>query len=240
MKRSVTVKLQPSKEQERLLFEIAQATALIWNEINYERLKQFKKFGKINFATTEKEAYHTFKDWIGGSTVQQLARKNAEAWRSFFPLNRKKKKGELSDWFKPRPPGFVKEKHGKKLSIIPLRNDQYRIDGNVIELRRLGKFGRLRIQFKGRRHLKGKQGRLEIIYDDVRRKWYAHISYTVEEKLERDSWVKLPRKPKGNLTAGIDLGLNNLMAVYVENGESFLVNGEAFKVNSLLLAKVDC
>ena len=121
-----------------------------------------------------------------------------------------------------------------------MRNDQYRIDGNVIELRRLGKFGRLKIQFKGKIHLKGKQGRLEIVYDDVKRKWYAHISYTVEEKLERDSWVKLPRKPKGNLTAGIDLGLNNLMAVYVENGESFLVNGEAFKVNSLLLAKVDC
>ncbi|MCD6188743.1 MAG: transposase [Thermococcus sp.] len=229
MKRTLTLKLQPSKEQERILFEIAQATALIWNKINYERLKQFKKFGKIDLTTTEKEAYYTFKDWIGGSTVQQLARKNAEAWRSFFSLNKKKKKGELSDWFKPRPPGFVKEKHGRKLFIIPLRNDQYKIDGNVIELRRLGKFGRLRIQFKGRRHLKGKQGRLEIVYDDVKQRWYAHISYTVEEKLERDSWVKLPRKPKGNLTAGIDLGVNNLMAVYVENGESFLVNGRPLK-----------
>jgi len=229
MKRSVTVKLQPSKEQERILFEIAQATALIWNKINYERLKQFKKFGKINFATTEKEAYYTFKDWVGGSTVQQLARKNAEAWRSFFTLNRKKKKGELPSWFKPKPPSFVKEKHGRKLFIIPLRNDQYRIDGNVIELRRLGKFGRLKIQFKGRMHLKGKQGRLEIVYDEVKRKWYAHISYTVEEKLEDNSWVKVPREPKGNLTAGIDLGVNNLMAVYIENGESFLVNGRPLK-----------
>ena len=229
MKRSVTVKLQPSKEQERILFEIAQATALIWNKINYERLKQFKKFGKINFATTEKEAYYTFKDWVGGSTVQQLARKNAEAWRSFFTLNRKKKKGELPSWFKPKPPSFVKEKHGRKLFIIPLRNDQYRIEGNVIELRRLGKFGRLKIQFKGRIHLKGKQGRLEITYDDVKRKWHAHISYTVEEKLKGNSWVKVPREPKGNLSAGIDLGINNLMAVYVENGESFLVNGKPLK-----------
>ena len=229
MKRTLTLKLQPSKEQGRILFEIAQATAIIWNKINYERLKQFKKFGKIDLATTEKEACYTFKDWIGGSTVQQLARKNAEAWRSFFSLNRKKKSGELSDWFKPRPPGFVKEKCGRKLFVIPLRNDQYRIEGNIIELRRLGKFGRLKIQFKGRKHLKGKQGRLEIVYDDVKQRWYAHISYTVEEKLERDSWVKLPRKPKRNLTAGIDLGVNNLMAVYVENGESFLVNGRLLK-----------
>ncbi|AJC71587.1 transposase [Thermococcus guaymasensis DSM 11113] len=229
MKRAVTLKLQPSKEQEKILFELAQATAIIWNKINYERLKQLKEFGKIDFATTEKEAYYTFKNWIGGSTVQQLARKNAEAWRSFFTLIKKKKSGELPSWFKPRPPKFVREKHGRKLFIIPLRNDQYRIGSNTIELRRLGKFGRLKVQFKGRIHLKGKQGRLEIVYDEVKRKWYAHISYTVEEKLEGTSWVSLPRTPRGNLSAGIDLGVNNLMAVYVENGESFLVNGRPLK-----------
>jgi len=220
MKRTVTVKLQPSKEQEKILFELAYATAVLWNRLNYQRLKQFKEFGKIDFNGTEKEAYHEFKDWIGGSTVQQLARKNAEAWRSFFSLNRKKKEGELSDWFKPRPPSFVREKHGRKLFVVPLRNDQYRIKGNVIELRRLGKFGKLEVQFKGRIHLKGKQGRLEITYDPVKRKWYAHLSLTVEERLEGGEWVKLPRTPRGNLSAGIDLGVNNLMAVYVENGKA--------------------
>lgn len=46
MKRSVTVKLQPSKEQEKALFELAQVTAVIWNRLNYERLKQLKEFGK--------------------------------------------------------------------------------------------------------------------------------------------------------------------------------------------------
>ena len=229
MKRTVTVKLQPSKEQEKILFELAYACAIIWNKINYERLKQFKEFGVINFATTEKEAYYTFKDWIGGSTVQQLARKNAESWRSFFTLNKKKKSGELPDWFKPRSPKFVKGENGMKLFIIPLRNDQYRIDSNTIELRRLGKFGRLKIQFKGRIHLKGKQGRLEIVYDNVKRKFYAHISFNVEEKLSKNDWVKIPRGSKGNLTVGIDLGVNNLIAVYLENGESFLVNGRPLK-----------
>ncbi|KUJ98873.1 MAG: IS element ISTsi3 orfB, probably transposase, partial [Thermococcales archaeon 44_46] len=52
MKRTVTLKLQPSKEQEKTLLELAQATAVIWNKINYERLKQFKEFGKIDFGTT--------------------------------------------------------------------------------------------------------------------------------------------------------------------------------------------
>ncbi|CAD5245091.1 transposase (fragment) [Thermococcus camini] len=97
MRRAVTVKLQPSKKQEKALFELAQATAIIWNKLNYQRLKQFKEFGKTDFSTTEKEAYHEFKNWIGGSTVQQLARKNAESWRSFFSLNRRKK-----EWRAPR------------------------------------------------------------------------------------------------------------------------------------------
>jgi len=116
MKRTVTVKLQPSKEQEKILFELADTGAKVWNKINYERLKQFKKFGVVDFASTEKEAYYFFKEWIGGSTVQTLARKNAEAWRSFFSLNEKKKAGELPGWFKPKPPKFVKEKHGKNSS----------------------------------------------------------------------------------------------------------------------------
>ncbi|WP_456367352.1 helix-turn-helix domain-containing protein, partial [Thermococcus sp.] len=57
MKRSVTIKLQPSKEQENALSELAQATAVIWNKLNYQRLRQFKEFGKIDFNGTEKEAY---------------------------------------------------------------------------------------------------------------------------------------------------------------------------------------
>ena len=97
MKRSVTVKLQPSKEQEKILFELTQATTVIWNKLNYQRLKQFKKFGKIDFLGSQQEAYYLFKDWIGGSTVQTLARKNAEAWDSFFTLNKKKKVGELPE-----------------------------------------------------------------------------------------------------------------------------------------------
>ncbi|KUH34345.1 transposase [Thermococcus celericrescens] len=229
MKRSVTVKLQPSKEQEKILFELAHASAIIWNKLNYQRLKQFREFGKIDFSTTEKEAYHEFKDWIGGSTVQQLARKNAESWRSFFTLNRKKKKGELPEWFKPKPPKFIREKNGGKLFIIPLRNDQHKIEGNKLILRRLGKYGMLEIQFKGRIHLKGKHGRLEITYDPVKRKWYAHVSISVEKKLQGGEWVEVPRTPKGSLSAGIDLGVNNLMAVYVENGQSFLVNGRPLK-----------
>ena len=83
MKRTVTVKLQPSKEQEKILFELAYACAVVWNKINYERLRQFGEFGKINFLGTQQEAYYQFKDWIGGSTVQTLARKGSNSRAEF-------------------------------------------------------------------------------------------------------------------------------------------------------------
>jgi len=182
----------------------------------------------VDFNSTEKAIYEEFKREIGSATVQQIARKNAEAWRSFFSLLRKKRNGELPNWLKPKPPNYLKE-DGRRKPLIILRNDQYKIEGNKLILKGLGKFKRLEVQFKGRIHLRGKQGRLEITFDPVKRKWYAHVSFTVEEKLEGEKWVALPRTPKGTLTAGIDLGVNNLMAVYVENGGSFLVNGRPLK-----------
>ncbi|NJE05841.1 transposase [Thermococcus sp. M36] len=228
MKRKVTLKLQPSKEQEKTLFQLADLGAKVWNRVNYLRRNQYFQEQIVDFNTTEKTVYEEFKRKIDSATVQQIARKNAEAWRSFFSLLRKKRNGELPDWLKPKPPNYLKE-DGRRKPLIVLRNDQYRIEGNKLILKGLGKFKRLEIQFKGRIHLKGRQGRLEITFDPVKRKWYAHISFTVEEKLEGGEWVVLPRTPKGSLSAGIDLGINNLMAVYVENGESFLVNGRPLK-----------
>ncbi|WP_297421262.1 transposase [Thermococcus sp.] len=224
MKRTVTIKLQPSREQEKTLSKLDDTGARVWNRVNYLRRQQFFKEQLVDFNKTEKIVYEEFKREIGSATAQQITRKNAESWRSFFSLLRKKQNGELPDWLKPKLPNYI-----KKGGLIVLRNDQYRIEGNKLILKGLGKFKRLEIQFKGRIHLKGKHGRLEIIYDDVKRKWYAHISLTVEEKLINDEWMRVPGQPLGNLSAGIDLGVNNLMAVYVENGESFLVNERPLK-----------
>ncbi|ASA78275.1 RNA-guided endonuclease TnpB family protein [Thermococcus sp. 5-4] len=228
MKRTVTVKLHPSKTQEKALFELSDISAKAWNRANYLRRQEYFQGKPIDFLKTQKTVYEEFKREIGSATVQTIARKNAEAWRSFFSLLRKKRNGELPNWLKPKPPNYLKENRRRK-PLIVLRNDQYKIDGNKLILKGLGRFKRLEIQFKGRIHLRGKQGRLEITYDEVKRKWYAHLSFTVEERLEDEEWIKLPRIPKGSLSAGIDLGVNNLMAIYVENGQSFLVNGRPLK-----------
>jgi putative transposase len=72
-----------------------------------------------------------------------------------------------------------------------------------------------------------------IRYDDDRKRWYAHIVFSkVYEKMVRGEWRQVPRQPKGNLTAGVDIGVNNLMAIYVENGLTKLVSGRPLKAIS--------
>ncbi|WP_297523496.1 helix-turn-helix domain-containing protein, partial [Thermococcus sp.] len=103
MKRAVTIRLQPSKEQEKTLFELADTGAKAWNRVNYLRRQEFFKGQIVDFNKTEKIVYGEFKRKIGSATVQQICRKNAEAWRSFFSLLRNKRNGELPEDFKPKP-----------------------------------------------------------------------------------------------------------------------------------------
>ena len=192
IKRTITVKLQASKEAERILFQLADTGAKVWNEVNYLRRQQFFNHEKVDFNKTEKAIYEKYKCEIGSATVQQICRKNTESWRSFFTLIKKRK--ELPEWMKPKPPNYQKE-NNKRKSLIILRNDQYKIEGNKLILKGLGEFGKVEVQFKGRIHWKGKQGRLEIIYDNVKRKWHAHISFNVEEKLTKTVGLKFRDKP---------------------------------------------
>jgi len=52
------------------------------------------------------------------------------------------------------------------------------------------------------------------------------------EKMVRGEWRRMPLQPKGNLTAGVDIGVNNLLAIYIENGLTKLVNGKPLKAIS--------
>jgi hypothetical protein len=136
------------------------------------------------------------------------ARKNAEAWNTFFTQIKEKKEGKLPKWFKPRPPGYWKDKNGKYKLMIIIRNDRYEV--NESERTIYLKDFKLSLKFKGELKWRGKQGRLEIIYDDARRGWYAHIPVEVENEA----------KVEGRLRASVDLGIVNLATVYVENGET--------------------
>lgn len=74
---------------------------------------------------------------------------------------------------------------------------------------------KLSLSFKGKLKWHGEQGRLEIIYNEARRSWYAYIPVEVQNDV----------KAEGKLKASIDLGIVNLATVYVEDGSWYIFKG---------------
>jgi putative transposase len=204
----------------------------MWNEVNYARRRMFFEKRGVDLKATYKEFYEKYKMLIGSATTQQVLNKNDEAWNSFFKLLKLKKENKLPPFItKVNPPGY-KKKNNKRILWAILRKDQYRIESDKIVFKGLGAIGWIEIRCKGLIHLKGEQSRLEIHFDQDKKKWYAHISFEVAEKAVRREWTSIPKQPKNNLVAGIDIGVNNLMAIYVENGLAKLVNGRPLKAIS--------
>ena len=232
MRRASIVELVVDKGTEERLKLLCSLSSKLWNEVNYARRKAFFERKGVDLRATYKEYYEKYKALIGSATAQQVLNKNDETWRSFFKLLKLKKEGRLPPFVtRVSPPGY-KKKNNKRALWTVLRKDQYKLEGDRIVLKGLGAIGRIEARYKGLIHLRGKQGRLEIHYDSDRKRWYAHISFEVSEKAVRGVWFNVPKTPKGSLTAGIDIGINNLMAVYVENGLAKLVNGRPLKAIS--------
>jgi len=209
MIRTNTFLLCPTRNQERKLFELADNCTKMYNEINYKRRQSYFA-GKMNWNTDEE--YHKYKKLIGSATAQQVINKNNEAWKSYFALLKKWKEGELDE--KPKPPGYWKDRVlGLRILKYLVRSDSYRLEKRKLKL----PFG-LRIMWKGKNKWEGKQGRLEIFYDDLSGRWYAHMPVEVEP----------PHQPIGEKRAYLDLGVKCPIVAYV-NGEVF-----GYRGNSLL------
>jgi len=232
MRRTSVVELVVDRESESKLKILCSLSSKLWNEVNYARRRMFFEKKGVDLKATYREFYEKYKTLIGSATAQQVLNKNDEAWRSFFSLLKLKKEGKLPPFTsRVNPPGYRKKASRRTLWTL-LRKDQYRIETDKLVLKGLGAIGKIELRYKGLIHLGGEQGRLEIHYDPDRRRWYAHISFEVLEKAVRGKWSTVPKKPKGNLVAGIDIGINNLMAIYVENSLAKLVNGRPLKAIS--------
>jgi len=217
------------EETEKRLKQLCDLSSKLWNEVNYARLKAWLEKKHIDFEATYREFYNKYKPLIGSATAQQILNKNNEAWRSFFGLLKLKKEGRLPPFItKISPPGYRKKRKSRTLWVV-IRKDQYEMSDDKIILKYLGTIGRIEVKYKGIIHLRGERGRLEIRYDADRKKWYASIGFEVSEKMVKGEWRPVPQRPKGNLAAGIDVGINNLMAIYIEGGLTKLINGRPLK-----------
>ncbi|MCC6051168.1 MAG: transposase [Thermofilum sp.] len=211
--RTDTLRLLTSPELDDFLRRVGDATARLINMENFRRRRLFFEAGKIDYSWMSAWArrfadYSDIYKLLGSMNFHEACRLIGEQWKSFLGLLRAAKEGKLEPWQKVRPPGYRKDKDGQRIPIVVVRYDNYRIDleRKVI---RLG-YWNVSIPFKGKpRWLTkpgAKQGRLIIIYDPVKRRWYARIS--VE--------VTLERKLNHGLKAGIDLGRERLIALVTE------------------------
>ena len=245
-KRTNVVRLLPNGFQERKLRKLADVSARLFNEVNYERRQQFFRGEKVDLQGTYKKYYEKYRGLLGSANAQEVIHKNNEAWSSFFSLLNLKKKGKLPPHMNHvSPPRYWKKEKKRKL-ILVVRQDRYAVDEKSNKL--ILKDFDLEIEFAGKLRWYGKQGRLEIHYDDVENAWYASIPVEVgveETKTGKKSkWiVRGERKtiqvksPKGNKVASIDLGINVLASVVVDDGTWLLYKGIRAKEDYFYLQK---
>ncbi|MEM1920226.1 MAG: transposase [Ignisphaera sp.] len=237
MRRTVVLRLAPDRESENKLKLLCSLSAKLWNEVNYTRRRMFFEEKRVDLKATYREFYERYKALIGSATAQQVLNKNDESWRSFFSLLKLKNEGKLPQFIrKVNPPGYRKRERSRELWCV-LRNDQYRFDGEYIVFKGLGAIGSIKVRYIGRVNVRGKQGRAEVRYDNDEKKWYIYIVFEVSEKLVKERWIKVPMKPLGDKVAGVDIGINNLLAVYVEDGSALLVSGRPLKSTSFYWRK---
>ena len=244
-RRTNVVRLLPNGFQERKLRRLANISAKLFNEVNYERRQQFFRGEKVDFKCTYRKYYEKYKS-ILGVNAQQVLNKNNEAWNSFFSLLKLKKEGKLPPHMKHvSPPRYWKDRETKKRKLLlVVRQDRYVVDEQNHKL--ILKDFDLEIEFAGRLKWYGKQVRLEIYYDE--NAWYASIPVDVgveETKTGKKSKhiVRRERKSiqieslKGNKATSIHLGINVLASVVINDGTWLLYKGVRTKEDYFYLEK---
>jgi len=219
MKRTNQFVVRPRSEQDReLLHELLDASASLWNELTFERRQRFFDGESVWDTADYRKQYVGV---LGSATAQQLIRKSKSAWKSFFSL---KENDEPCS-----PPGYWgNEEEGRELRTY-VRNDQYTLETGErsrleipvgTELKAKYGFGhteRLRLEVAGVPKWDGKQGRLELYYDEALGQFRAFQPVTVDDS-RLDS-------PLADETAALDIGANNIVACTTTTGQQYLYGG---------------
>src|SRR6056297_1984500 len=222
MKRANKFVVVPQSDEDgELLRRLLDASAALWNEINYER--------RENYADPDSDVWDIseyrgrYGGVLGASTVQQIERKNHEAWKSFFAL---KKKGEANG----KPGYWGNSEDGRELRTY-IRNTSYSVEwGEYSRLDilvgkdlkdeyGLGHRERLRLEVRGDPNWKeyDKQGRLELYYDENAQTFRAFQPVTID--------TSRLAHPLADETAALDIGANNLVACTTTTGTRLLYEG---------------
>jgi putative transposase len=211
--RTDIVRISTTQDIEAKLFELAKATReLILREFERRSLL-YEKTGKVDTSIMpayRNPSYFSYKEILGSANFEETLRFISERFKSFKEIKKMEKLGRLPAWMKPNPP-----KNFKPLIII-IRYDNYKIDSEQRTIK-LGYYG-ITLNYKGNLRWwqqREKQGRLMLIFNEVKKRWYAHIS----------SYIVIERDTNSGYKCGIDLGQKILATVALENGHVFMYKG---------------
>ena len=220
------------------LFDWLAAHAPLWNQINYRRRQQyFDEDGDV-WDVDYTDLYETYAPLLGKATCQQLARKNAEAWRSHFQLlSQYEDKSNQAVTENPSPPGYWGTRDdGYELHGL-VRNDLYTFDWN--EHRSTLEFGvgdvledrygfehneRLTLEVRGDPQWRGDDSRLELIYDEhadqLRVQHPVRIQPDDLRQQRQAAFTHTLDSENTTQSAAIDVGANNTLAIVTEDGDT--------------------
>jgi len=235
VKRANTFTVRPlTDDDEQVLRDLLDASAALWNEINYQRLMRYNDEDGFDGGVWDADTgalEGKYKDVLGASTAQTVRRANTEAWRSFFE-NKKAyhDEADTSVIKHPEPPGFRgNEDDGRVLKSV-VRKDAYSVEwcdrsrlemvvGEQLRDRHNSPKSRLRLEIVGEPNWPDyeDQGRLELWYDETDSTFRASQPVTVSDEVQAT--------PLADETAALDIGANNLVACTTTTGEQYLHEG---------------
>ncbi|MFC6721574.1 RNA-guided endonuclease InsQ/TnpB family protein [Halobacteriaceae archaeon SHR40] len=231
MKRTNTFTVRPlSDDGEQLLRDLLDASAALWNEVNYQRLMRYNDEDEDVWDADTGQLEGRYKGALGASTAQQVIWTNTEAWRGFFQNKQKyHDESNTSVTDHPEPPGFRgNEDKGRQLKTV-IRNTSYTVEWGErsrleilvgSELKdRYNHTGRLRLEIAGDPNWPDyeKQGRLDLWYDETDSTFRASQPVTVSDDAQAT--------PLADETAALDIGANNLVACTTTTDEQYLYEG---------------
>ena len=235
MKRTNTFAVRPLTDaDEQVLRQVLDASAALWNEINYQRLMRYNDEDGFEGDVWDADTGHLegqYKGVLGASTAQTVRRANSEAWRSFFRL-----KDQFHDpdnqqvTEHPEPPGFRgNEDDGRVLKGV-IRKDAYTVEwadrsrlefvvGDELRDKHSSPKSRFRLEIVGDPNWPEyeDQSRLELWYDETDDVFRASQPVTVSDDVQAT--------PLASEEAALDIGANNLVACTTTTGKQYLYEG---------------
>lgn len=221
MLRTNVIQLTPNRIQKGILKELMLLSSCVYNQTNYLVRQQFFNKEKISYFFDLQKQLQTTEDYqlLGRSYSLPRIQIYAETNSSRFKLikSRKQKRVGLPKYYKNRKTNTTIP------SYLVMDGCQYSIKKNHVviplsrQMRKKYKVEKqFQVKYNGILKWKGYQKRGQIRVIDG--SFYLNQSVELKDKKKRKSKIK----------AGLDLGIKNLLSIYINNGKDKVIGSKRF------------